>query len=56
MTQENQAVHIELRKVVEERDRMREKMEEYERNTLKYEEILSAKVRIRQRLVNNVSN
>ena len=44
MTKENQAVHSELRKVVEERDRVKEKVDEYARNVLKYEELLSAKV------------
>lgn len=45
MTQENQAVHVELRRVIEERDSLRSHLEECEQNAIKYEEMLAAKVR-----------
>ncbi len=44
MTQENQTLHNELRKILEERDRLRDNIEEYGRNAMKYEELLTAKV------------
>lgn len=44
MTQENQAVHVELRRVIEERECLRNSLEEYGQNANKYEEMLAAKV------------
>ena len=44
MTQENQTLHNELRKILEERDRLRDNIEEYGRNAMNYEELLTAKV------------